>query len=472
MTGSVPRLLVILLRSLAVLLGALLVLLPRPARAAAFDVNDATWEGCSELLDIARGELGETRVLAVGVLDWDQVKPEDGVLALHPEQAMDPDETAAFMKAGGRLAIVDDFGRGDETLRRFKIERASVPSRPVSALRNNPNLAIAEPVIEGSSGPHPVVANVPRLVTNHPTGLRHPNLSPVLRIRAIGEQDAIIAVAGQVEKGRLFAMSDPSAVINLMLRYPGNRAFVAGLVRYLLDDEGGSRGKGRLFIVSNRFDEHGAFGGQSSMRKDIEEQLHALANALADAREHGLPGWLHIALAGFVVLALAGWTARNSARAYKSALPRYARATPLVAQGGAAGRFAMLAAPSSPRSLALMELKSALFEALALRFDLDPDPSVDRITGLVRREAGLEAQTFESFKGMLAAMSRVEASVVAGRPAKVPRTLLADAARMCAAVLAACGADAPQRGVGRAVRPEPAPEDDASQPASEGKNGE
>jgi hypothetical protein len=73
---------------------------------------------------------------------------------------------------------------------------------------------------------------------------------------------------------------------------------------------------------------------------------------------------------------------------------------------------------------------------------------------------------------MLAAMNRVEASVVAGRPAKVPRTLLADAATMCAAVLAACGADAVQRGAGRAVRPDPAPEDDASQPAREGKNGE
>jgi hypothetical protein len=98
---------------------------------------------------------------------------------------------------------------------------------------------------------------------------------------------------------------------------------------------------------------------------------------------------------------------------------------------------------------------------------------VDRITGLVRREAGLEPQAFESFKGMLSAMSRVEASVVAGRPAKVPRTLLADAARMCAAVLAACGADAPQPGAGRALRPAPAPEDDdASQQAREGKNGE
>ena len=344
MTGSVPRLSLV---TLAALLGALL--LPRAARAAAFDVNDATWEGCSELLDIARRELGETRVLAVGVLDWDEVKPEDGVLALHPEQAMDPDETAAFMKAGGRLAIVDDFGRGDETLRRFKIERASVPSRPVSALRNNPNLAIAEPVIGGVVGAAP--GGGQRAAPGHQPPDRPAPPETCRRCCASAPSASRTPSSPSPARWRraaLFAMSDPSAVINLMLRYPGNRAFVAGLARYLLDDEGGSRGKGRLFIVSNRFEEHGAFGGQSSLRKDIEEQLHALANALADAREHGLPGWLHIALAGFVVLALAGWTARNSARAYKSALPRYARATPLVAQGGAAGRFAMLAAPSSP----------------------------------------------------------------------------------------------------------------------------
>src|SRR5262245_55452561 len=48
----------------------------RAAWAAAFDVNDTSWEGCSELLDIARAELGSARVRAVGVLDWDEIMPE------------------------------------------------------------------------------------------------------------------------------------------------------------------------------------------------------------------------------------------------------------------------------------------------------------------------------------------------------------------------------------------------------------
>ncbi len=218
------------------------MLLSGLARADAFDVNDTSWEGCSQLLEIARAELGAARVQAVGVLNWEDVQPEDGVLALHPLQPLDPDESTAFMKAGGRLAILDDYGMGDDTLRRFQIDRVTTPTRPVTALRNRPALAIAEPVLDvvagRSSGPHPIVAHVQQLVTNHASGLRKRGtpLTNVLKIRAIGEPDVMLAMAGMVQQGRLFAMGDPSAVINQMLRYPGNRAFVSGLVHYLVED--------------------------------------------------------------------------------------------------------------------------------------------------------------------------------------------------------------------------------------------
>ncbi|HSN97479.1 MAG TPA: hypothetical protein VLS89_04240, partial [Candidatus Nanopelagicales bacterium] len=82
------------------LVALLVVAAPAAALAGAFDVNDATWEGCSEFLEIARAELGSARVSAVGVLDWSRVQPEDGVLVLHPVQPLDPDESTAFMKAG------------------------------------------------------------------------------------------------------------------------------------------------------------------------------------------------------------------------------------------------------------------------------------------------------------------------------------------------------------------------------------
>jgi hypothetical protein len=448
-------------RMLLVILVVLLA--PARAHAAPFDVNDSTWEGCSELFEIARTELGAARVRAVGVLNWEEVTPDDGVLVLHPLQPMDPDETAAFMKAGGRLAIVDDYGVGDETLRRFHIERTAIPSRPVIALRNRPQFAIAEPVVDPAvatvAGPHPVVARVQQVVTNHATGLRHPNLSPVLRIRGIGEPDVIIAVAGQVGKGRLFAMSDPSALMNLMLRYPGNRAMVAGLARYLVDEDNAAARKGRLFIVANRFAEEGAFGGPTTLRKDLDSQLRAIANALADARRDGLPGWAHVLLAALAMLAVGGWVAQASSRPYKSPLPRYARPTPLVAQGGVAGRFALLAAPSSPRSLVLLELKSALFDALCLKLDLPRELSVSALVTAVTQSGSVDERLESSLKEVLATMQRAETAIVAGKPIQLPVAVVEHAANVVQEVLAACKADfrdhPPARNHGE--QPPPAP---------------
>lgn len=458
---------------LAVLVGVATILASAEARAGAFDVNDTGWEGASELLEIARTELGAPRVQAIAVLNWDEVQPEDGVLAIHPLQPMDADDTTAFMKAGGRLAILDDYGLGDETLKRFHIERAPAPTRPVAALRNKPALAIAEPVIDvvagHSQGPHPVAAHVQQLVTNHPTGLRHPNLSPVLKIRSIGEPDTIIAVAGQVGKGRLFAMSDPSAAINQMLRYPGNRAFVAGLARYLVDDDGTTRRQGRLFVVVNKFGEEGSFGGNTSLRKDLESQLRAVANALAEARRDGFPGWAHVVMAAIAALVLALWVGRTTARPYKGPLPRYARAVPLVAQGGVAGRFAVLAAPSSPRSLALLELKSALYEALVHKLALGADPTPEALAKSARRAGALDDGAYSSLMDVLSLMHAAEAAVVAGRPIRVSSAALGRAASVVRAVLAACGADGRGAPPQRAAGP-PLPADSTVQNPNAGAN--
>ncbi len=431
-------------RALALCLALGIGLASESVQGAAFDVADTTWEGCSELYGLAVNELGEGRVKAVAVLDWSEVTANDGVLVLHPLQSMDPEETAAFMKAGGRLAIVDDYGRGEETLRRFHIERTILPSRPVAALRNNPKLAIAEPVLTGDkgqlTGPHPVVANVQQFVTNHATGLRHPNLSPVLEVRAVGEPPTIVAVAGQVGKGRLFALSDPSGLMNQMLRYPGNRSFASGLAHYLVDEDGGERQGGRLFVVANRFSEEGSFGGKTTLRKDIESQMRSIGDALAEARQNGLPSWAHWVLALLAVLGVAAWVARAAGRPYKSPQPRFARPVPLVAQGGVAGRFALLSAPSSPPGLLLLELKSALVEALSHKLGAPLDPSTDALVSAAERAGGLDERGRSALKEVLNVMQKAEASVVAGRPVHVPRAALRNAAAVVRDVLAAAGA--------------------------------
>ena len=60
----------------------------------------------------------------------------------------------------------------------------------------------------------------------------------------------------------------------------------------------------------------------------------------------------------------------------------------------------------------------------------------------MRQHGGLDEGALAGLANVLAAMQRVEASVIAGRPVKVPRPLFEDAARMSREVLEACGADA------------------------------
>jgi hypothetical protein len=276
------------------------------------------------------------------------------------------------------------------------------------------------------------------MVLNHPTALIHPNLSPVLRIRAVGAPDAIVAVAGQVGEGRLFAMSDPSAVIDGMLRYPGNRAFAAGLARYLVEPANRTGGPGRLFIVANDFNQEGGFGGDETLADELESQLEGLLAALADARKEGLPPWSLAVVAGALALATALWVWRTSARPYASPLPRYARPVPLIARGGVAGRFAMLAARTSPRSLSLLELKSALYEAVTVRVPPHEAPNAERVLAAVRARAG--DSLAHALRDEIAAMNRVEAAVVAGRKPRVRAADLNRAARIVARALEALGA--------------------------------
>jgi hypothetical protein len=202
------------------------------AEASPFDLTGADWEGCSELVRIARAELGTTRIIATTSIDFKELKPEDGLLLLYPEKSLDVDELSKFMRAGGRVVLLDDFGRGESLLRHFGMERVPVPKKPVESLRHNPQLALAEP-----ASAHPVVADVNRVVTNHATGLSHPDLSPVLKIRGANEGDVFIAVAGAVgekppaPQSRLLVVGDPSIVLNSMLRYAGKNSFARGRVR-------------------------------------------------------------------------------------------------------------------------------------------------------------------------------------------------------------------------------------------------
>lgn len=390
---------------LTLLVGVVIQMACGLALASPFDLTGADWEGGSELVRLARAELGAAHVVATSQIDFAELKPEDGLLLLYPERSLDVDELTKFMRAGGRVIMLDDFGRGESLLQTFGMKRLPSPRNPAESLRHNPQLALAEP-----ASAHPVVAEVTRVVTNHPTGLGHPDLSPVLKIRSSsGEPDVAVAVAGAVGKGRLLAVGDPSIVMNSMLRYSGNKTFARGLVHYAIDaDAWGTRG-GRLFIASGNFDQKGAYGGDQNA---FTEWARDLKDLLEQIRKEGLPSILAWSASIALGLALVIWVGSRAGRLHKQIVPRFIRRVAPVAQGGVAGHAAVIGAPQTTRVLAILELKSALEEQLTTLLGLDKVPGQQELLTQVTTRGLLDAEGVHTLRRVLLRMSNVETMVV------------------------------------------------------------
>ncbi len=287
-----------------------LCLVPAAARAAPFDPSGADWEGYADFIHLLRTELGGPRVVVTNRLEWAALTPNDALLVVFPEHGVDATSAGAFVRAGGRLALLDDFGAGDELLGSFDIQRVPLPSRPVLALRNNPDLAIADPDADAQA----LTQGVDRVVTNHATGLRQPLLTTVLHVRGTDGADVPVALSASSGEGRLFALGDPSAVMNAMLRYPGNRALARNLTHYLAD----GHASGRLFVVIRTFTETGTFAGVGGPEHEL---LAALQRARGSIARDGLPAWLLYWLSLVLGMAVLLWLIPRTTRIYRGARP-------------------------------------------------------------------------------------------------------------------------------------------------------
>lgn len=399
-----------------VLLIVPVLFLPAPVGASPFDLAGSDWEGGAELVRLARAELGAARVVVTHQVDFTALTPDDGLLLLYPERALDVGELSKFMHAGGRVILLDDFGRGESLLTTFGMKRLPSPRHPAESLRNNPQLALAEP-----ASAHPVVADVSRVVTNHPTGLSHPDLSPVLTIHAAsGEPDVTVAVAGAVGKGRLLAAGDPSIVMNSMLRYAGNKAFALGLVRYAVDSDAWGKRGGRLFIASGNFEQRGSYGGDenalATMFRDLEDLLRQIRN-------EGLPSVLAWSASIALGLALIVWVGSRAGRLHKPVVPRFVRRVPAVAQGGVAGHAAVIGAPQTTRVLAVLELKSALEEQLTTLLGLAKVPAHQELLDRINARRLLDAEGLHTLRRLLLRMSNLETMVVFQRSGGVVQSV-------------------------------------------------
>jgi len=375
-----------------------------------FDVTGANWEGAADFVQLARRELGDARVTATARIDLSHLRPEDSLILLHPEKSLDIGSLTRFMRAGGRVILLDDYGRADGLLRHFGMERIPTPRHPKDSVRNDPELPIAEP-----AGPHPVVTDVRRVVTNHPTGIKHPDLSPILVVQAAlgsGEPDVLVAVAGAVGQGRLLAVGDPSIVMNSMLRYADNRSFARALVRYAGEDDTWGKRPGRLYIAAGDFAEDGVYGSEDSLFTDLGSRLRGIDDVLAGIRREGLPAWALYIFAVLVGLGVVIWVGANAGRVHRPIAPRFTRSIPLIAQGGIAGRAAMLAAPRTSRALALLELKSALEEETCGLLHLDQVPAHNVLLEQLAEARLLEPEAIVELRQLLLRMAHVETLVL------------------------------------------------------------
>ena len=318
------------------------------AEGADYGPSNHSWNGLSDLVAVAR-EAG-TEVRTGPRIDLAAVKPSDGLLLVYPRNPPPRADLTAFMLDGGRLAVADDYGASDSLLDSFKIERRAPDAvREERRLRGNRNVLVTRPTVS-----HVLVEGVNAVVVNHAQTLRHAQLDAIL---ALDEQGGAVVLGGAVGKGRLVALGDPSALINNMLEFRGNRAFARNLVRYLARD-------GRLWLATPETVLTSRYPGLRA--SDPLANVRGLLTKLGDVR---LPkAALQLCSAVIALLLIAGGV---------SALPRrgtYVRAVSLPASetvAGLAGRVRYFARQGrnlfGPSLVYKLELEHALVEALGLR---------------------------------------------------------------------------------------------------------
>jgi hypothetical protein len=280
------------------------------------------------------------------------------------------------------------------------------------------------------------VRDAERVVINHGTGLVHNELSPLLVVRGNGEPDVLIALAGAVGRGRLIAAGDGSIGINAMMRYPGNRAFVRALLRYLVDDDVWGKRNGNLYVLANDFESTGSYGDASRTAGALGDARRALLDGLQTLRHDGLPSAVQYGAAFVLGLGVLAWTSTRVGRTHRATIPRFARRLPAILQGGIAGHAAVLGSPEASRVLAILELKSALEERLVSALGLERTPPAEELVAKVRAARIFDDERTGDFAQLLGELGRIEAQFarLTRTPAPAPRVrdaqVMAVAARM------------------------------------------
>jgi hypothetical protein len=361
-----------------------------------FDPDSPAWNGLSELVEVARDE--EVSLRIPERVDLDQLRPRDSLLIVHPSRSLPEGGIVRFLRAGGRVAIADDFGTGSDLLKVYGITRSTPSDEGAPRLRGNPALPLATPAAEAA---HPLTEGIRALVTNHPTTLRHAELRPLFRLDA---EEAVV-LAGAVDEGRFVAVGDPSLLINNMMQFRDNRRFAGNLLRYL--DRGG---RGRVLLVTNDTPLIGRFDGAGGAPMDrVQDWLRQLARADVPPLALRLGSLMLVAL---LVLVSTSSLPRRSPYSWKSLLPR------APVHGGLVGRVRFFAERPGHLLHPLVVYKFELEEELIRRLELEGRPLLRDVVDALRSR-GMSERDVDDLRSLLVELDELRSRQ--DRPPDPPR---------------------------------------------------
>lgn len=354
-----------------------------------YGLDNRAWNGLSAFVQLAQDE--GVAVEPVDTLDVGTLRPNDALIILYPMQGLPAEGLTGFLRAGGRIALADDFGHGDELLRVFHIQRTEPhpSSVDVLRLRGNPQLLVAR-----AGTRHPLAEGVSSIVTNHARVLFHSELEPVF---AFVPHEAVV-LAGAVGAGRLVAIGDGSIFINNMMELEGNRRFAANVLHYLAaaGPEGlamGQSGGGRVLLVGPRSTLLGRFGEPGADRP--LHDVRALLERLSDVE---LPPAalraLSVSVFAFLILLAVSVLPRESP--YRAA----AMFREEVVSGGLVGRVAWYRARPSDLLEPTLVLQRELEARLARELGLPPRARADEVAASMR-SLGMSASAIDATRSLL-----------------------------------------------------------------------
>lgn len=276
---------------------ALLLLAPAAAGAEDFDPDNTEWNGLSELAGLVPA--GGLEVANAPSLP----AAGGGLVWIHPAAGADVEGLRAFVRAGGRAVIADDFGSSGPLFGAFGLTLGDVDTAGLERLGGNPAL----PVARADAG-WPLAQGVSQVVTNHPAGVSGPG---EVRLRFDGSK-AALAIEQRLGRGRILFLSDPGVLINNMLELDGNRRFARNLLAFV-----GESGAIRLHVGPLPGRAGDGAGGEDASGGWLgelapQEELEAL-------RDH-LP-WLLLVAFGLAVIGLAFLVPAGGERAWGGRAP-------------------------------------------------------------------------------------------------------------------------------------------------------